>query len=353
MAQTQRRCLIVSPGPGTRGGGVEMHVGLVGDALRGAGWQVAETGPTLGGPGRWRWDERTGLRALRTTRSAVRGIRPGAADLVISNGTLGASCPPGLPRIHVYHGTMVEHVRLGEPDLPRRERVRHGASSGLVEALAGVGATRVAVLQAVAEEVRRHYRLEVDHVIPLGIDPSAFAPRPQAEARRRLGLPLEARLALTVGRQEVRKGSDLVGEVCRRAGYTLVVAGSPAPEEGIHLGQLGHDVLPWAYAAADVVLFPSRYEGFGYVTLEALASHAAVVTTRTGWAPELAAKVPGYGPFVVEPTVDALVAALRRVTAGTPPVPRAEAAALVAREHTLRQFGARWVALAEQVSAAR
>jgi glycosyltransferase involved in cell wall biosynthesis len=43
-----------------------------------------------------------------------------------------------------------------------------------------------------------------------------------------------------------------------------------------------HDKLPPYYCAADVVVLPSRYETFGLVALEALASGTPVVATPVG-----------------------------------------------------------------------
>jgi glycosyltransferase involved in cell wall biosynthesis len=43
-----------------------------------------------------------------------------------------------------------------------------------------------------------------------------------------------------------------------------------------------HEKLPPHYCAADVVVLPSRYESFGLVALEALASGTPVVATPVG-----------------------------------------------------------------------
>lgn len=343
-----RRAVVVSPAPGTRDGGVEQHCGLVGDALRDAGWDVVETGA----PDRDRgsWSRRLGLTAPRAAYAAGRTARGRGADLVITNGTLGAGAPRGVPHVHVFHGTMAWHVRHGERSLPRRERLRRGVSQSLAEILSARGATTVAVAEQVAREVRTTYRRRVDHVIPLGIDLERFAPRDRADARARLGLPADGRLVLFVGRIEERKGGDLLAPVCAAAGATLVVAGRPDPEPpAIALGQLGHDALPWVYAAADAVLFPTRYEGFGYVALEALACARPLVTTPTGWSADLPARVPGFAPWVVPPAVEPLAGALRRALDGEQDELLAAAGSLVAAEHGLDRFAARWVELAERV----
>jgi glycosyltransferase involved in cell wall biosynthesis len=346
-----RRAVIVSPAPGVRGGGVERHCAQVGDMLRSRGWTVEEVGPVTTPVSNW--GRRLGLGAIRSSWTAGRAARGRGADLVITNGTLGAGAPADVPHIHVFHGTMAHHVWHGEaPELHRREVVRRIVSYGLAEVLGSRGATMVAVSAQVAREVRAVYRRRVDEVIPLAVDTGRFRPRDRDEGRRRLGLAAGEPVALYVGRVERRKGGDLLMPACQAAGVSLAVAGTGAPAGAHDLGQLDHDDLPWAYAAADVVLFPTRYEGFGYVALEALASERPLVTTPTGWAADLPRLVPGFERFVVAPDPGALAGALRAAVAGGQDHLLPAAAAHVRTEHALERFDERWAALVERVVSA-
>ena len=75
-------------------------------------------------------------------------------------------------------------------------------------------------------------------------------------------------------------------------------------------GFVDDDDLPALYSAAEVLAFPSIYEGFGLPILEAMACGTPVVTSVTSSLPELA----GDAALLVEPTdVDAIAAALHRV----------------------------------------
>jgi len=58
------------------------------------------------------------------------------------------------------------------------------------------------------------------------------------------------------------------------------------------------DDLPLYYAAADILAFPSLYEGFGLPVLEAMASGCPVITSNTTSLPEVA----GDAGIMINPT---------------------------------------------------
>lgn len=334
--------MLISPNPASNAGGVERFCVLLASALESAGWTTTLVGPepvphALA---------RTGFGPSFQAASAIRRARRERADLVISNGFLGG--PTGAPRIHVYHGTMVEHVRKGVTG-SRRYRLREGFGGGLAEALCARGATAVAVSGSAAGEVERLYRQRVDAVIPNAVDTQLFSPGDRAAARTRLGLDADARCALFVGRLEHRKGADLVPEACRRAGFELLVAGRDAPGGAIALGTLAPAELRYAYRAADCVVFPTRYEGFGYVTVEALACGVPVITTPAGWTRDFLRECPAYSAFIVRPDVGSVTDALRRLDSrdGAPALARARA--FIERENSLHTFNRRWLELIEEV----
>ena len=149
-------------------------------------------------------------------------------------------------------------------------------------------------------------------VIPCGVDTRLFRPLPQAEARARLNLPAAGRLALFVGRIEPLKGLDILLQALSQLAQNpswqdklyLYVIGGHLNEQGdkrqeverlrqlcaklglservSFLGAKGQEVLPWYYAAADVVVMPSFYESFGLVALEAMACGRPVIASRVG-----------------------------------------------------------------------
>lgn len=280
---------------------------LLADVLERQGWRATIVGP-LRLPTRWEF--RLGLGHPVRSLSAAKAARSKHPDLVVSNNYLGIGIPSRIPRVHVYHGTMVGGTKAQADSLPRRELVRRSLSAGVMEALAGRGARRVVcVSESTAAEVHRYYRLAETSVIPNGIDTATFAPRDQLAARERLGLPPNARYATFVGRFERSKGGQLALEAAAPTGYELLIAGPIGTEHDVqrgtrHLGVLPPERLADAYAAADCVLFPSRYEGCSLVVLEALACGRPLITTRVGWMNTLLRAVPEYDRLCVQPTVE-------------------------------------------------
>lgn len=141
-------------------------------------------------------------------------------------------------------------------------------------------------------------------VIPLAVD-ARFSPGPADEARR----DVERRFGITrpfvlhVGSIEVRKGLETLldaAEACRDGGIDVVLAGSEGfGSEAIVararatpncrlLGRVSDDDLVALYRAAEVVVLPSLYEGFGLPALEAMACGTPVaVAAGAGSLPEL------------------------------------------------------------------
>jgi glycosyltransferase involved in cell wall biosynthesis len=108
---------------------------------------------------------------------------------------------------------------------------------------------------------------------------------------------------LFVGRLDAQKGIDILLDVLRSLDpdrYRLYVAGEAVvPGEDItqRLGTIPGNVvlLGWQtpselaglYAKVDAVVVPSRWEGFGYVALEAMRASRAVIASRSGGLPEI------------------------------------------------------------------
>ena len=66
------------------------------------------------------------------------------------------------------------------------------------------------------------------------------------------------------------------------------MAALPDPSRAARLDYASRDDLAALYRAADLLLFPSRYEGFGLPVLEAMSAGLPVVAAREGSVPEVA-----------------------------------------------------------------
>ncbi|HYO07480.1 MAG TPA: glycosyltransferase family 4 protein [Tepidisphaeraceae bacterium] len=152
--------------------------------------------------------------------------------------------------------------------------------------------TVVAVSERVKSElVGSGVNGEKIRVIPNGVDLQEF--KPGHEPRAELGLPEGRALALFVGdlRTERKNLRSVLHALARVRDLHLAVAGatagSPFPRLADQLGVAGRvhflgfrDDVARLMRACDLLVFPSRYEPFGLVVLEALASGLPVVTAR-------------------------------------------------------------------------
>jgi glycosyltransferase involved in cell wall biosynthesis len=344
-----RRVVIVSPHSPEFVGGVERSCALLASVLERRGLDVDVVWPRREAR---RWVYRVGLGSLSHSRRLGRSRALLGADLIVTTGIHGYGFPRAVPRIHVYHGTLAEMTRAYGPWLPRRERARRRFGGGAAETLAGRHATVVCVSESTAEEVARHYRLEVDAIVPNGIALDVFAPRPRTPARVELGLPADERLALFAGRLNFSKGGTFMRRACERAGYRLMVASPTASPGAINLGALDTATLATAYAAADCVMLPSLYEACSYVVLEALACERPLLSTPVGSVPSLLQAVPEYRALCIRPDESDLVAKLIYLR-DTDTSALTEAGRAWVTEHgRLDRFAERWMALVDRVELA-
>ena len=203
--------------------------------------------------------------------------------------------------------------------------------------------------------------------IPNGVDTDHFRPPDEderARLRREYLLDDEDRVALFVGHDLPGKGIRfavtalvhaptvmllVVGGVRSTVDAARSLAESLGVSERVLFVGPRQDVDRF-FALSDMVVFPSGYEAFGLVVLEALASGLPVIATRVGCAPDVV--VDGVNGYLVEQNaaeigdrMETLAAADLRAWG-----PRARASV---EDRTWRHVAAQYLELAEQVAAGR
>jgi D-inositol-3-phosphate glycosyltransferase len=242
-----------------------------------------------------------------------------------------------LPLVCTFHTldrvkaeSMPEEV---EADMPHR---RAEAEASIIDCSDAV----LASCTVEAEQIASLYGADPGRIriVPLGVDHAFFGPGHRPQARRALGLPMEGRLLLFVGRIQPLKCADAAVETLaqlNRPGdepYHLVIVGGPSGPHGeksfqglvdladahgvadrVHyIDPQPHELLSSYYRAADVCIVPSRSESLGLVAHEAAACGTPVVASAVGGLTTLVDH--GRTGFLVEdPTPARYADAVRRV----------------------------------------
>jgi len=182
------------------------------------------------------------------------------------------------PFLMTFHGTM---VKVLEGSINLRNRPFLYAE----KAAADRCDIAVACSKAVKNELITHYNASSKkiQVIHNGVNVEKFVPIDKKEARKKLSLPENNTYALWVGSNPQRKRLPTAIKAVENSQCSkLLVVGMDGKNLGktVFLGKLSEQDLITAYSAADILLFPTIYEGFPVAPLEALACGLPVIVSE-------------------------------------------------------------------------
>ncbi|RVW09326.1 glycosyltransferase family 1 protein [Prescottella agglutinans] len=251
-------------------------------------------------------DNPVGTLALETAQALARPVPDQVLHYVADTGPLISTRSPSVVTVHGVASKWVEGVR--KPHAERVWRARVGAAIKRTNRV-------ITVSESSADDIADVFGVERESisVILHGIDCEKFARSRTLSEDISAKVPSE--FLLYVGNIEPRKNLVELVEAMScgplaDAGLPLLIAGKPAwdSEESMaaitasrnvrYLGFISEDDKIALMQRCTAFVFPSKYEGFGFPVLEAMAAGAPVVTSQRGALREVA------GPAMVTADID-------------------------------------------------
>jgi alpha-maltose-1-phosphate synthase len=177
---------------------------------------------------------------------------------------------------------------------------------------------------------------------PYGVDSDFWCPGPVASENRPLRF-------IYAGQASIRKGTPLLLQAWEAAALKeaeLVLVGNwqlasgmqrHLPAHVVHVGPCSSVELRARYRSADIFVFPSYFEGFGLVLLEAMACGLPVLATERTAAPDILSEE--SGSVVAAGDLDAWVEALRVAGSNRDRLPNMrKAARAAALKHSWKNY---------------
>jgi len=151
-----------------------------------------------------------------------------------------------------------------------------------------------------------------------GVDLKLFAPREKGEARIKLGLPIDKYIIFTAKHHYPQYGIEYliksIPGILSKTKDLLFIIGGDGPLKSFHeelakslgvsnyvvfMGQIPRGLMPYYYAASDIVVVPSLQESWGLIATEAMASGRPVIASSVGGLKEQV--IDGINGFLVPP----------------------------------------------------
>lgn len=248
-------------------------------------------------------------RLMRARAEGLRILREDASDLIACHFALYAlpllDQLRKVPTVIHFHGPWA-----AEAGVEGNAGFVSSVQARLERMVYSKGRRAIVLSNAFASELARRYRYpeEKIRIVPGGVDIDRFTTKlSRQQARQELGWANDRPILLAVRRHVRRMGLENLIDAARTIKKTvpdlLVLIAGTGPITGelreriaasglgdvVRLiGRLEEEALPLAYRGADLTIVPTQaLEGFGMITLEALASGTPVLVTPVGGLPEV------------------------------------------------------------------
>ena len=215
-----------------------------------------------------------------------------------------------IPFVHMFHTLGHMKNQIAQDESERAPQARLDGEAHVVQ----VADRIIAATPAEEAQLVDLYGADPSRIaiIPPGVDLERFHPLDKRAAKQHVGIPCGDKNLLFAGRIEPLKGIDTLLRAMSilqrrhpdavKGTCVAIVGGDPWADDldaemarlqelrtqlGIHdlvtfLGAKDQDILPYYYAAAEMVVMPSHYESFGMVALEAMAMGTPVIASEVG-----------------------------------------------------------------------
>lgn len=209
----------------------------------------------------------------------------------------------GIPVVTTFHGPWTEEMKI------EGQGLKHLLKTALAKSIEmkayGLADKFIVLSENFRDILHEYYKIPISkiHIIPGAANVERFRPAEDRRAvRERLNLPQSATIVLTVRRLVNRMGLQQLLEAWRRVterhpDHLLLIGGkgplmeelaSKVAEYNLHhhvrlLGYISDEELPLYHQASNLFVVPTQaLEGFGLITVEAMASGLPVLATPVG-----------------------------------------------------------------------
>jgi glycosyltransferase involved in cell wall biosynthesis len=204
-------------------------------------------------------------------------------DVVFCNGEFGYGV--NHPRaINVFHGNYYGYAKSVE-ELVDKNLTQDRMEKAKMQRESAEGKYVVTVSDYCARQLGE-FGVNVDRVIPLSVDTDIFYPE-AVEAE-------DSSLAISRGRY-YEKGFDILSRLASKGVKIRLFSDTHIDSPNVeNLGFVKNSGLRSEYSRASIFLNPTRFEGGGLTTLEAMACGCPVITTPTGYGYDIREVVPNF-----------------------------------------------------------